>query len=325
MIVERYTSTNADEWNAFVRTSRNGTFLIERAYMDYHSDRFDDHSLMIRDNKGELLAILPAHAKLDVISSHSGLSHGGLFVGSSLKTSEYLVAFEQLLLYFQDEGFRFLDYKAIPHIYHRQPSDDDRYALFLLNAPLVRRDLLSVVDRERVLPYQSRRIRGIKKAQSADVALKADVQLSSFWKLLTETLSSRHGAEPVHTLEEIQLLHSRFPANIQLHGAYSSDEKLLAGVVLYISEFVAHAQYIAASTKGREVCALDLLFDKLIRDESLDARYLDFGSSHENDGRALNQGLLDFKEGFGARSVACERYRIDLSSIRPGILTEALQ
>ena len=120
------------------------------------------------------------------------------------------------------------------------------------------------------------------------------------------------------------MLRARFPANIRLHTA-RRDNELLAGVVVYLSDRVAHAQYIAASPRGREVCALDLLFDHLINDPSHDGDYFDLGGSHEDGGRVINEGLIDQKEGFGARSVAHDHYRIDLTAVRPGVLTGALR
>ena len=49
--VRRYTPDKANEWNRFVAASKNGTFLFERQFMDYHADRFTDCSLMFyRDN-----------------------------------------------------------------------------------------------------------------------------------------------------------------------------------------------------------------------------------------------------------------------------------
>ena len=38
----RYTADKADEWNQFVAQSKNGTFLFDRRYMDYHAERFED-------------------------------------------------------------------------------------------------------------------------------------------------------------------------------------------------------------------------------------------------------------------------------------------
>ena len=44
--IRRYTPSLADEWNAFVAQSKNGTVLFDRRYMDYHADRFSDCSLL---------------------------------------------------------------------------------------------------------------------------------------------------------------------------------------------------------------------------------------------------------------------------------------
>lgn len=322
MVVERYRNTDAAIWNAFVRSSRNGTFLFERGYMDYHADRFVDHSLMIRDLEGQIVAVLPAHANGDRISSHAGLSYGGLIIGSAMKVPAFLRVFEALLIHLKQQ-FAAFNYKTIPHIYHKQPAEEDRYALFLLNAPIVRRDLLSVVCREDRLPYQSRRARGIKKARSSGITIQRETDFTAFWELLAATLAARHAAAPVHSLDEIHLLHERFPENISLHTARKAQGELLAGVVIYRSGRVAHTQYIASSPAGRDIGALDLIFDELI--QSQDCAYFDFGSSHEEGGRVINEGLIDQKEGFGARSVSHDHYRIDLRTLQPGALTGALR
>jgi Acetyltransferase (GNAT) domain len=293
--------------------------------MDYHRDRFVDHSLLVRGPEGDIVALLPAHAAGERISSHSGLSFGGLVVGPGMKAPLFLRCFEALLLELTRLDFAVLDYKTVPHIYNRHPAEEDRYALFLLGAELTRRDLLAVVTRDNRLPYQTRRARGVKKAQAAGVTMQEEGEFSDYWRLLAATLAERFRAEPVHTLDEIRLLRDRFPANIRLFTARSIAGDLLAGVVVYESGRVAHAQYIAASPAGREVAALDLLFDHLLNDLYRDIPYFDFGASHEEAGRAINVGLIDQKEGFGARAVAHDHYRIDLTAVRPGVLTEALR
>ena len=62
---------------------------------------------------------------------------------------------------------------------------------------------------------------------------------------------------PVHSLDEITLLHNRFPQNI-LHYIAKQENETLAGVILYITPQVVHVQYIAANAKGKELGALDL-------------------------------------------------------------------
>ncbi len=49
----------AEEWDRFVSRSLQPSFLLLRGYMDYHSHRFADYSLIARRG-GRILAMLPA-------------------------------------------------------------------------------------------------------------------------------------------------------------------------------------------------------------------------------------------------------------------------
>ena len=44
--IEKYSGEKEDIWNRFNQESKNSLFMFDRKYMDYHSDRFKDHSLM---------------------------------------------------------------------------------------------------------------------------------------------------------------------------------------------------------------------------------------------------------------------------------------
>jgi len=90
-------------------------------------------------------------------------------------------------------------------------------------------------------------------------------------------------------------------------------DELIAGTVIYESANVAHAQYIAVSELGRSCGALDLLFHYLLTQEYKEKKYFDFGISTESDGQHLNTGLIEFKEGFGGRSVTHDSYKIGLA------------
>ena len=83
---ERYTADKLEEWNGFVALAKNGTFLIDRRFMDYHSDRFADFSIMFYDEKNRLVALLPANRKGDSVCSHRGLTYGGLVMGDCLRS-----------------------------------------------------------------------------------------------------------------------------------------------------------------------------------------------------------------------------------------------
>ena len=43
--------TDFEAWNKLVSESKNGTFLFDRNFMDYHKHKFQDFSLMIYNEK----------------------------------------------------------------------------------------------------------------------------------------------------------------------------------------------------------------------------------------------------------------------------------
>jgi len=306
--IERYTASDSGRWNDFVRASRNGTFLFDRGYMDYHADRFADHSLLARDDGGRLLALLPAHEDGGRLASHGGLTYGGFVVDGRMTASLMLELFAAL----RSRGFASMLYKTIPHIYHRAPAEEDLYALYRCGARLVRRDHLAVIDYRAPQPRQERRLRSVRKAAKSGLTVRESDDFGSYWEILSANLMSRYGVQPVHGVAEIVLLKSRFPERIRLFAAYDGDT-MRAGVVVYVSDCVCHAQYIGSSDEGREQGALDLVFDHLIAAFDGVTRYFDFGTSTERNGTFLNAGLAEFKEGFGARAVVHDHYEVDLA------------
>ena len=311
--VEPYSAGRADVWNRFIAESKNGTFLFNRSYMDYHSDRFRDASVMVyRDT--DLVAVMPANLKDLVVQSHGGLTFGGLITGSQMSTPRFLEIFAAVLDYYRERGGAELEYKPVPRIYHRYPSEEDLYALFLADAECWRRDVSSAIPSAHRLPYQKRRQREVKSAQRRGIRVEESSAWEAFWEVLRENLSRKHGLKPVHTLDEITLLHSRFPDNIRLFSGSEGDE-LQAGVVVYEGMQVAHAQYIGCSEEGRKTGALDALFAHLIENVYRDKPWFSFGVSTEDGGRYLNKGLIEFKEGFGARAVTQDFFRIDLGRV----------
>ncbi len=312
MIVSHYTAEQKQEWDEFVLSSKNGTFLLQRGYMDYHADRFVDYSLMWRNEQGRLLAVMPANRDGERLLSHAGLTYGGIISDNSMTTPQMLAAFDALTGHCRQEGIRQILYKTIPVIYHHLPAEEDRYALFRHGAKLYRRDVLAVVDQQNRLEFQERRRRKIKQAQKENLVVSRSHNFSAFWQVLAANLRERFGVSPVHSREEIALLAGRFPEQIQLYTCQNVQE-VLAGVVVYVTTRVAHAQYISASEAGKTSGALDLLFSELLDSVYKNHAYFDFGISTEQDGMHLNTGLIEQKEGFGARAVTHDFYMMDLA------------
>lgn len=304
---------DADEWNRMAATARNGSFLFDRGYMDYHADRFVDASLMIRRD-GELLALLPADRRGDTLNSHGGLTYGGFVFDHRMTAPLMLEVFDRVAARLRAQGVARWLYKPSPTIYHRAPAQEDLYALFRNGARLWRRDVVSVVDMydPAALPRQERRRRGARKAEKAGVVAGPSDDWAGFWAVLENRLGEKYGRRPVHTLAEIRLLAGRFPDRIRLYAATSPAGEVLAGVVCYDVGPVLHAQYISATEAGRTAGAQDLLFRHLIDEAAQGRRWFSFGVSNEDDGRHLNVGLVEYKESFGARSVAQDFYELVL-------------
>lgn len=309
--IVRYSQERAHEWNTFVAHSKNGTFLFDRRYMDYHADRFTDFSLMIY-RQGALYALLPANAEGDVLWSHRGLTYGGIVMTDKAMAERIQQLFRELNDYLRDHGFRKVVYKTIPHIYHRVPSEEDWFSLFsICRAQLVDRSISSTIDLLQPLKWRRDRKYGVNKAFANGVQVGESNDWAGFWQVLETNLMHKYGAKPVHTLWEIELLHSRFPDDIRLFTAERNGQ-ILGGTVIYLSPMVAHAQYISASPEGKALRVIDALFDYILHECDWPVRYFDFGTSNEEDGHILVEPLIYQKEGFGGRAVCYDTYEYGL-------------
>lgn len=305
--IVRYTADKAEEWNKFVAESKNGTFLFDRHYMDYHSDRFEDYSLMFyRD--GGLYALLPANREDNILWSHRGLTYGGIIMNAESTVARIQQLFRELNDYLRADGFIKVVYKPVPHIFHRIPSEEDIYSLFsVCDAKLIDRSISSTLILQYPLKWHRDRRYGINKAKAHDVTVDESQDLKGFWEVLTFNLRNKYDSCPVHSLEEIELLHDRFPQQIRLFTA-SKDGKVLGGTVLYITSTVVHTQYISANLEGKQWRVIDALFDYLLHECDWQQRYFDFGTSNEEDGRILVEPLIYQKEGFGGRGICYDWY-----------------
>ena len=310
MRIEEYAPDRREVWDAFVSRAKNGVFLFDRAYMDYHSERFRDASLLVYEDD-RAIALLPASAHGERVVSHGGLTFGGFLTDERMRTATMLGVFERACEHLRDRGFRHLVYKAIPHIYHSMPAEEDLYALFRADASLTCRAVSTTIRTAARPKVTKGRKWAIKRARTLGVRVERSIDFEAFMRIEEENLGLRHGVRPVHTVAEMRLLAERFPDNIKLFAA-ATGAAMLGGVVVYESANVAHTQYIAATEAGREVGALDAVVDHLLDEVYGEKRYFDFGISTDHGGRNLNEGLAANKESFGGRAVVYDTYELAL-------------
>lgn len=316
MNICQYTKDNKQDWDAFVSESKNGTFLFMRDYMDYHAGRFTDHSLMFRNDKGRLVAVMPANERDGILYSHQGLTYGGLVLSANAHTTDIGEIFSLIIGYLKNNGFTEWYYKQIPSIYCQYPSDEDEYWLWRNNARLACCNISCTVrlDGNISVPLERRRKRGIRRALETGLRIKERADIEEFWPIMEENLRTKYNAAPVHTMEEMKLLHSRFPENIQIYTCADSEGNAHAGAIVYVANRqTIHIQYAHADTQGKASGALDMLYGFLIDKYKAEGfSYFDIGTSNERDGWFLNERLTEQKEGFGGRGIAYKHWKISL-------------
>ena len=302
--VKRYKKEDQQQWNDFVASSKNGTFLFHRNFMEYHADRFEDYSLLLFKNN-ELISVFPANRLNTTVYSHQGLTYGGLVL-PSINGEDVHQLFNALVSYLKDDGIHKLVIKSIPPFYHKKPSNELYFELIDQGGTLYHRDLNLAIDYSKPLSIHKNKLKNYRKREDLGFTIAETENFKPFWEdVLTPRLATKHKVSPVHSLEEIQLLKSRFPDHIKQYEIRLNNE-ILAGITTFETDTVVKSQYGATTDLGEEHRALDYLFISLIK-KYKESGYHFFDMGTVTDG---NFGLLKQKEELG-----CDIYTQDFYSL----------
>jgi hypothetical protein len=297
-------------WNQFVSNSNTPLLLFDRNFMDYHQHRFIDNSLLIYENT-ELIALFPANKQDETLYTHQGLTFGGLLTKPYTKFEIKEKIIKTLLIYLQKNDIKMLIIKQLPNFLQLIPDESEEYLWqsYISEFAVIKNhdevqtppDLNTIVDLQKPFRWQKRKFRNIEKAKTNQIIVEKSNKYEDyklFWDLLAANLASRFGLKPVHQLEEIILLASRFPNKLTLQIAKKNNE-ILAGTVLFDYGHCLHAQYIAANEVGKNLGATDLLFSEILIETSQKYRFFSFGVSNTRNNYEINKGLLEWKQGWG--------------------------
>lgn len=304
--IRKYQSSDYSLWNEFVATAKNATFLFHRDFMEYHSDRFQDFSLLIFDENQNLKAIFPANSVGNILYSHQGLSYGGLVFEEShnpILTSKML---DSLFLFLKNESFiEEVCIKIIPIIYNKSNTQEFDNYLYQIGAKLLGRKMNLIIDLRKEWKISKSKLKHFKKAHTK-LEMKEDANFSIFWNdVLTPILLQKYKVSPVHSLEEIQKLKNKFRNNIIQFSAYY-ENKIVAGITIFKFDNVVKSQYGATTKDGEKLRALDFLFINLIQKFKDEGNYFfDMGTVTNNEG-LLNQKI----------ELGCEVFNNDYYSIK---------
>ena len=309
MQIKKYCDEDKKVWNEFLKNSKNGIFMFNRDFMEYHKDRFTDNSLLFYE-EDKLMAIFPASIKDGILSSHGGLTYGGFITNNDMKQHHMNEMFIALKEYAKQNEIKEIIYKNIPHVYHKQPAEEDIFSLYFNKAEILKIEASTVVDLDQPLKMPKGRKAQVGRARREGVEVRESNDFETFISLENQVLV-RHEAKAVHTPSELHLLQGYFPENIKLLGAFYKGQ-MIAGTVLFIYENAIHTQYMAANDTAREIGALDLTISSVIENYKTTKKWLDFGISTEDMGHYLNKGLISQKEGFGGRTNIYQTWRVKI-------------
>ncbi|MGH3069653.1 MAG: GNAT family N-acetyltransferase [Streptosporangiaceae bacterium] len=319
-LIRDYLPDQAEAWDDLVTRSANGTILHTRSYLSYHGDRFQDRSLLITNSRGWPIGALPAAvdpADTTTVTSHPGLTYGGLVHDGSLTGASMMRVLGDVVAHYRSLGFSQLHYKSLPHIYQARPAADDVHALYRLGASRSSSDLAAVINLSSRGRVQASRRQRRRRAEAAGVQISCGWDdAATYWQVLEANLGRRHGATPTHSLAEIEYLHGRFPKEIILITAKLGGD-LVGGNLFTVEGPVLQVRYTATTQQGREVNATDLVVERGIAlGSELGCRYFSFGTSTLDAGRELNAPQYDFKISFGAGGVTHDGYQLSLDRAR---------
>lgn len=327
VIIKNYSKEFENEWEEFVSSSVNGTFMQERKFLGYHpSERFSDHSLMFMEDK-RIVAVLPAalvqQENKSMLISHPGASHGGLIIKSSISTKKSLELVSALVEYCAMAGFHYIRLKPVPKVYHKELSDQLDFALRFSGFKLEYTELATVLELKKGEEAFLKRVmsdtafRNYQKALKSGLSVVEDGDINDFWPILENKLKHNHNTKPAHTLDEINHLKTLYPDRIKLFAAYEGVTPAAGVLAFLLNDRVINCFYIAHLDSFQHLRPLNLIFGHMMEWGMKNGfSYLDWGISTEEKGSRVNTGLFRFKEGYGGHGVLREGYLYEVNNMK---------
>lgn len=293
--VIRYSPDKKTEWDDFVRESDNFSFLFYRDYIEYHSGRFDDYSLMFYD-KNKLKSLFPGNIIKNNFYSHQGLTFGGIIHQNKFNYKIAVQCLDAYINHLGSEGLGSVVIKQQPFFYSQSQQQVIQFHLEHNLKIIPKYDIgVFIYTPNHIFPNKC-----VRKGKLNDYKSLFSEEIDEFWEILENNLALIYDAKPVHSLKEIKYLKSLFPDNIKLLLIKHLNTTLIhAGAVLYEQNNIVKVQYFATTPEGRKNRASDVLYYSIINYYKHSHNYIDFGTNMDRDGN-INTSLIETKEKFGA-------------------------
>ena len=307
-------------------TLSNGEFINSVKYLSYHpKNRFIDDSIIVKDiNSGGIKCVVMAGCKNNdnsTIISHPGTTFSGPIFKSSQSISEMTDIFKSVLEYYETK-YKKIEFRIQPTSYASQPIEDILYMFTKNGYTLGYTALANIInishlkDEDDIFKlYESKRRNQVKKSirDYNYTFQKQNYIEENIWRNMNENLENRFEASTTHSYEEIIGLMNMMPNNIIPYIVQKDESQYGAFGLIYKFKNVFHTQYLDLNYQlSREYPNL-LLIHNLIKEAINEGyHYFSFGASTENSGEYINEGLYNYKKGFGGGRIIQPVFRKEL-------------
>ena len=307
--IKKYNSEYFTIWNAFVSSSSNATFLFHRDFMEYHSDRFEDYSLLVFEDE-KLISILPANRVENTVFSHQGLTYGGFVFENEVAISKIKSIILKVLSFLKENNFKTLKIKEIVSIYCSDSYKEINSFLIENNAEIVSKKMNLAIDFKSDFKVSKSKLKHFKRISLVGLEIKKEDDLSTFWnEVLIPRLEQKFSSKPVHSIDEISNLKVKFSKNIHQYNVYLDDE-ILAGITIFKTKKIIKSQYGATTENGEKYRALDFLYINLINEFKDEFDFFDMGTVDDDSELGYNIGLFNQKKELGCDVFEQNTYQI---------------
>lgn len=316
--IEPFSNDNEKIWDEFVENgSVNGTFLHTRRFLNYHpTGRFEDSSLLIRDKRQHLVAVIPGCIQYEdgikLFYSHKGSTFGGLVISFEAYYAESLAKIiECVQEYLKAQGFKKIIYKVTPDIFSTEKNDLLEYILYYEGYTEQKELNLYIdydtYDEDAIKMVSRRKRRSILCCAEAGLTLReltSDDEICQMHHILEMSLQ-KYSLKPIHTpLEMIRFRDVVIPKECGFYGLYM-EERMVAGAMMFYfhNASTAHAQNICALPEySKKLSPSTYMFFSMIEEMRRKGfRRLSWGISSEHGGKEINWGITQSKEEYGSR------------------------
>ncbi|MBK9735173.1 MAG: hypothetical protein IPO92_09490 [Saprospiraceae bacterium] len=301
MNVVRYHSELKDDWDKFVRNSNTPLFIFERTFIEYHGDRYLDHSLLVYKN-GLLVAVQPA-CEIDFqLISHRGLPFSDVITKLRKEWFDIDDIINAILNYCRIKNIKKIEITLCPNMYKNVSSEETTYFLRKNDFVFCNQKLSAIISLKDIV--ESKLNLKVSKVffQKSEIVFNSN-DFESFNNMISNNLNQKYQSKPVHSLNELVYLKEKFSDQIDLVLA-KSNNVIVGAVLLFKLGQVIKCQYLTSTVNN----ASDFMISQIILKYRKDYFYFDLGTSNSIGENEINLKNLAFKCKLGGKAMCIDKY-----------------